>query len=58
MKYHIYKTTNALLNSSVFLINFLLKQMLQNCSKVNLVITYGNTYKSYYLPTIYQMYTN
>lgn len=57
MKYHIYKTTNALLNSSVFLINFLLKQMLQNCSKVNLVIAYGNTYKSYYLPIIYQMYT-
>ena len=31
--------------------------MLQNFSKMNLVIAYGNTYKSYYLPIIYQMYT-
>ena len=57
MKYHIYKTTNALLKASVFLIIFLLKQMLQNFSKMNLVIAYGNTYKSYYIPIIYQIYT-
>ena len=31
--------------------------MLQNFSKMNLVIAYGNTYKSYYIPIIYQIYT-